>query len=230
MEVSGQLDLFSLLGLGSSLETRIDRRSNSGGAYGFSAHPGGNRNNKNNARSVRCLQDSGKFNISRLKNDLRFAYFQARKHKRNTHSICFINEKPVKREIIAANFRDRVGKGTDFGINRDILYQLIVEGLCKARWRSVPDRDLCLFLIRSFVFNDPLQGARFRSPRSAWKSDSIKFKSGCYAEISPFEILNVKSYFKKESQQSLDKKAREFDRLETEEKMYERMVKIAEET
>lgn len=146
------------------------------------------------------------FNISRLKNDLRFAYFQARKHKRNTHSICFINEKPVKREIIAANFRDRVGKGTDFGINRDILYQLIVEGLCKARWRSVPDRDLCQFLIRSFVFNDPLQGARFRSPRSAWKSDSIKFKSGCYAEISPFEILNVKSYFKKESQQSLDKK------------------------
>ena len=60
--------------------------------------------------------------------------------------ICFINEKPVKREIIAANFRDRVGKGTDFGINRDILYQLIVEGLCKARWRSVPDRDLCQFL------------------------------------------------------------------------------------
>ena len=60
------------------------------------------------------------------------------------------------------------------------------------------------------------------------KSDSIKFKSGCYAEISPFEILNVKSYFKKESQQSLDKKAREFDRLEKEEKMWEKLSKKEE--
>ncbi|WP_158278155.1 MULTISPECIES: reverse transcriptase domain-containing protein [unclassified Fibrobacter] len=279
------------------METKIDRSSNSGGTYGFSALPGGNRNNngdfnnegnnanfwssgeynsnnafnlnlnynndnanlnwnnKNNARSVRCLKDSGKFNINLLKNDLRFAYFQARKHKRNTHnqlefeqnlesnllalalelqnrtyeplpSICFINEKPVKREIIAANFRDRVvhhllynwiypifdrqfiydsyscrvGKGTDFGINRakefmvsesrnftrdcwalrldisgffmsinrDILYQLIIEGLRKAKWRGIPDRDLCLFLVKTFVFNDPLKNAHFRSPRSAW--------------------------------------------------------------
>ncbi len=190
-----------------------------------------------------------------IQHELLRAYREARKHKRNTvnqlqfeanlesnllrlahdlqngsyevsRSVCFINEKPVKREIIAANFRDRVvhhllynwiypifdrlfiydsyscrvGKGTDFGINRakgfmvsesrnftrecwtlrldisgffmsinrDILYGQIVEGLGKARWRGVPDKDLCLFLIRTFVFNDPLKDAVFRSPRSAW--------------------------------------------------------------
>lgn len=48
LEVSGQLNLFSQLGLDSSLETKIDRSSNSGGAYGFSALPGGNRNNNGN--------------------------------------------------------------------------------------------------------------------------------------------------------------------------------------
>lgn len=108
-----------------------------------------------------------------LCNELLECYYDARRHKRNTYnqlkfetrleqnlleladdlysrtyelssSICFINEQPVKREIIAANFRDRVvhhllykwlypifdrqfiydsyscrvGKGTLFGINR----------------------------------------------------------------------------------------------------------------
>lgn len=105
--------------------------------------------------------------------ELYTAYLSARKHKRNTFNqlsfeanleenllllgkelesrryeispaVCFINEKPVKREIVAADFRDRVvhhllfnwinplfekhfiydsyscrvGKGTLFGINR----------------------------------------------------------------------------------------------------------------
>lgn len=193
--------------------------------------------------------------MNSLLGELYIAYREARKHKRNTQnqldfernlesnllalayelqnrtyvplpSICFINEKPVKREIIAANFRDRVvhhllynwiypifdrqfifdcyscrvGKGTDFGIkrakafvssesknfsqeswvlrldisgffmgiNRDILYGLCIEGLRKVKWRGVPDKDLCTFLIRIFVYNDPLKNARFRSPRSAW--------------------------------------------------------------
>lgn len=113
------------------------------------------------------------FRDDRLLNELWVAYFDARKHKRNTvnalqfeldlehnihqlyeeifygtykisPSICFIVNKPVKREIFAAHFRDRVvhhlvinklsplfenqfihdtyscrvGKGTLFGINR----------------------------------------------------------------------------------------------------------------
>ncbi len=183
------------------------------------------------------------------------AYKEARKHKRNTinqlkfeknlehnifclahelatltyelsPSVCFINEKPIKREIIAADFRDRVvhhllyswiypifdrqfiydsyscrvGKGTLFGINRaqnfirrascnfsrpayvlrldisgffmainrSILFKSIINGLEKAGWRDVPDPELALFLIRKFVFNNPLENARFRSPPSAW--------------------------------------------------------------
>ncbi|WP_109735013.1 MULTISPECIES: RNA-directed DNA polymerase [unclassified Fibrobacter] len=183
------------------------------------------------------------------------AYYQARRHKRNTvnqlqfelsleqsiydlsrelssrtydlrPSICFINETPVKREIIAANFRDRVvhhllcnwicpifdrqfihdcyscrvGRGTDFavsrakyfmvsesrdftrecwslrldisgffmGIHRDILYQLCVEGLSRGKWAGVPDKDLCMFLLKKFIYNNPLDNAIFRSPPSAW--------------------------------------------------------------
>jgi retron-type reverse transcriptase len=136
-----------------------------------------NNNNKSNGFSARCLQDwSGggrRFAASPLFLELRRAYLDARRNKRNTinqlkfernleyellsleqelqsrtyeirPSVCFINELPVKREIIAADFRDRVihhflynriypifdrkfiydcyscrvGKGTLFGIKR----------------------------------------------------------------------------------------------------------------
>lgn len=125
-----------------------------------------NQNSKSNANSVRCLRDS-------LPLLLYSAYTSARKHKRFTHSqlmfeldlernlnelaselerrayrispsVCFITDHPVKREIIAADFRDRVvehllfnelapiferkfihdsyscrmGKGVHFGIDR----------------------------------------------------------------------------------------------------------------
>lgn len=81
--------------------------------------------------------DATLFDDAQLKSDLYAAYYEARRHKRNTvnalefeldletnlerlyreiaygtyrisPSICFIVEKPVKREIFAANFRDRV--------------------------------------------------------------------------------------------------------------------------
>jgi retron-type reverse transcriptase len=176
--------------------------------------------------------------------ELHKAYMDARKHKRNTVNqlkfernlekellslckeletqtyelrpgICFINELPVKREIIAADFRDRVvhhflynriypildrkfiydsyscrvGKGTLFGIervmgflkgcempwvlrldikgffmaiDREILFNLVVDGLKKNL------QDLDLYLIRKIVFNNPLKDARFKSPESAW--------------------------------------------------------------
>ncbi len=187
--------------------------------------------------------------------DIHKAYLDARHHKRKTAnqmdfevglesneielvsllqnrqyellpSICFINNGHVKREIIAANFRDRVchhllynwinpifekqfifdsyscrvGKGTLFGImrarkfmisesrnftqecyalrldisgffmsiNRDILYELTIRSLQKAHWKGVPDKDLATYLIHKFVYNDPLENAIYRSPKSAW--------------------------------------------------------------
>lgn len=104
-------------------------------------------NNRNNGFSVRCVKEFAEssvpffpvFQISReqLLVDLFKAYYDARKHKRNTRnqlrfevnleenlvrlrdelmertykvgrSTCFIIEDPVKREIFAADFRDRV--------------------------------------------------------------------------------------------------------------------------
>nr|WP_294483227.1 hypothetical protein [uncultured Bacteroides sp.] len=120
-----------------------------------------NNNNRNNGFPVRCcLPELAKtqklsfpvFNITKeqLLVDLFKAYYDARKHKRNT---CFIIEDPVKREIFAADFRDRVvhhlvynyimpifertfiadsyscrkGKGTLYGVKR--LDQLIKRQL-----------------------------------------------------------------------------------------------------
>ncbi|MBO5532712.1 MAG: hypothetical protein J5977_09695 [Fibrobacter sp.] len=60
------------------------------------------------------------------------------------------------------------------------------------------------------------------------KPKPFKFKSGCYAEISPSEIRGAKSYFKKECQQELEYKAGEYDRLEKEEKMWEKLSKKEE--
>lgn len=107
-----------------------------------------NNNNKTNGFSVRCVKAFANektsppfpvFNITKeqLLVDLFKAYYDARKHKRNTRnqlrfemnleenlvnlrdelyertykvgrSTCFIIEDPVKREIFAADFRDRV--------------------------------------------------------------------------------------------------------------------------
>ncbi|NLB64093.1 MAG: hypothetical protein GX801_08320 [Fibrobacter sp.] len=133
-----------------------------------------NNNNKNRGRSVRCVKDCSKEGISPpLFHELMTAYYAARRYKRNTKnqliferdlesqllklehellnytyelspSVCFINDFPIKREIVAADFRDRVvhhllcgrinpifdrqfihdsyscrvGKGTLFGIKR----------------------------------------------------------------------------------------------------------------
>ena len=94
-----------------------------------------NNNNRNNGFSVRLVQDSA--SGSDLLTDLYAAYYDARRHKRNTHSqlafeielernmqelydelrerrykpgssVCFIVRDPVQREVFASSFRDRV--------------------------------------------------------------------------------------------------------------------------
>lgn len=142
-------------------------------------------------------------------------------------STTFIVNKPVKREIFAADFRDRivhhflfnqvnpwwnrhfiednyscrVGKGTLYGIRRldhhirsvsqnytrqtyilklDVLgyfmslsrkqlYQRAIWGLD----HQFPDEgyvyQVCKFLWKVIVFNDPLDGVQYGCPRSAWK-------------------------------------------------------------
>lgn len=183
------------------------------------------------------------------------AYREARRHKRNTKSQllfeahlernlirlsrelaegtyrispsrCFINDRPVKREVIAADFRDRVvqhmlcawlfpiferqfiydsyscrrEKGTLFGINRvrgfiraasddfrkdcwvlrldikgffmsikkDILYELVLDGLRRGNYRGVDDINLCNKLVHDIIYRDPIKDAIFCSPPEKW--------------------------------------------------------------
>ena len=225
-----------------------------------------NNNNKNNAQSVRCLQDS-----INLRPMLYAAYRDARRNKRGTLSqlkfemdqenqlerlaqdlenrtyelspaMCFVNTEPVKREVIAADFRDRVvhhllfswinpildkqfihdsyscrdGKGTLYAverayqfmesaskswtrecyvlrldisgffmsINRDILYRLCMQGLRRGRFMGVPNKDLCVFLLKKFIYNNPLENAFFRGDLGLWqglpKNKSLRYaKEGC---------------------------------------------------
>lgn len=142
-------------------------------------------------------------------------------------STAFIVNKPVKREIFAAAFRDRVvhhflfnqvsdwwdtrfiedsyscrlGKGTLYGIRRldhhirsvsrnytqtAYVLQLDLQGYfmslerkklyARAMWgldRQFPEKgyvyQLCKFLWKVIIFNDPLERAVFNCPRSAWK-------------------------------------------------------------
>ena len=215
-----------------------------------------NKNNAFSVRCVQDFSQGPGLCGPALLLSLYNAYREARRHKRNTlnqlrfevnfeselfrlareletrtyrlsPSVCFINEEPVKREIVASDFRDRVvqhllfswinpiferqfiydtyncrkGKGTLFGIHRaqeflraasddyrrdcwalrldvkgffmaidrERLFSLILDGLRKARFRGIPDRDLCLFLLRLIIFADPLEHAIYKSPPSAWK-------------------------------------------------------------
>ena len=142
-------------------------------------------------------------------------------------TTAFIENKPVKREIFAAAFRDRVvhhflfnqvskwwdarfiednyscriGKGTLYGIRRldhhirsvsrnytrpAYILKLDLQGYFmsldrkklykRAMWgldRQFPDKgyvyQLCKFLWKVIIFNDPLKDAVFNCPRSAWK-------------------------------------------------------------
>ena len=174
----------------------------------------------------RDSQNQLEFELNLEHNEIRLAYLLQTRQYELLPSTCFINKTPVKREIIAAHFRDRVchhllcnwinpifekqfifdsyscrvGKGTLFGIkrayrymvsesenfthecfvlrldisgyfmsiNRDILYQLILQGLEKAHWQGVPDRDLATYLIQKFVYSNPLEKAIYKSPKKAW--------------------------------------------------------------
>ncbi|MCB9822170.1 hypothetical protein H6801_02255 [Candidatus Nomurabacteria bacterium] len=142
-------------------------------------------------------------------------------------STAFIVNKPVKREIFAAGFRDRVvhhflfnqvnewwdarfiednyscrvGKGTLYGIRRldyhirsesrsytrtAYILKLDLQGYFmslerkklyeRAMWgldRQFPEKgyvyQLCKYLWKVIIFNDPLKDAAFNCPRSAWK-------------------------------------------------------------
>ncbi len=142
-------------------------------------------------------------------------------------STAFIVNQPVKREIFAAAFRDRVvhhflfnqvnawwdarfiedsyscrkGKGTLYGIRRldhhirsesrnysreTYVLKLDLQGYFmslgrkrlydRALWgleRQFPVRgylfQICQYLWKVIIFNDPVQGASFACPRSAWK-------------------------------------------------------------
>jgi RNA-directed DNA polymerase len=142
-------------------------------------------------------------------------------------STAFIVNKPVKREIFAADFRDRVvhhfifnqvnpwwnprfiednyscrkGKGTLYGIRRldhhirsasrnytrpayvlklDILgYFMSLDRkklYTRAMWgldREFPDKgygyQVCKYLWKVVIFNDPLKGVLYSCPRSAWR-------------------------------------------------------------
>lgn len=228
-----------------------------------------NKNNGYSVRLVEDSNEKHrKLSLSELFLLLKECYYEARKHKRNTKSqlqfelnlesnllelanqlyyrtynmkpsVCFINEKPVKREVIAADFRDRIvhhllcrwlfpiferlfiydsyscrkNKGTLFGVNRirkfiksasnnftkecwslrlDIkgffmsinkqkLYNLIIEGLQKQNYAKVEDIDLCNFLIRKIVFANPIKNCVFNSPFYKWndlpKDKSLKYNS-----------------------------------------------------
>ena len=208
--------------------------------------------------------------MTNLSLDLFNAYFAARQNKRNTCNqlkfeysfesnllalndeiinrkyrplpeMAFIVNKPVKREIFAADFRDRVvhhllfgylnpimekyfindcyscrnGKGTSYGINRvnsfirscsmnytkdcfilklDIqgyfmsinrtkLFELINQILIKDKAKNTIspfDEQICNYLLRVIIFNDPAKNCRIKGNRESWK-DLPKTKSLFYA-------------------------------------------------
>lgn len=142
-------------------------------------------------------------------------------------STAFIVNKPVKREIFAADFRDRIvhhflfnqvngwwdarfiednyscrkGKGTLYGIQRldhhirsvscnytrqAYVLKLDLQGYfmslerkklyVRAIWglhQQFPEKgyvyQVCKFLWKTIIFNDPLEGVVFNCPRSAWR-------------------------------------------------------------
>lgn len=189
------------------------------------------RKNKRNTKSQLKFELALETNLLKLANELVSRSYDL------SPSVCFINETPVKREVVAADFRDRVvhhllcswlfpiferqfihdsyscrkGKGTLFGINRvrgflraasadfhkdcwvlrldvkgffmsinkALLYNLIIDGLNKAKWKGVPDIRLCEYLVKMIVFAMPLETAMFRSPPEAWddlpKDKTLKF-------------------------------------------------------
>ncbi len=141
-------------------------------------------------------------NIIALVEDLTVAYFDARRHKRSTYnqlefelnlehnlyelaseiwdrcyspkpSICFIVDKPVKREIFAANYAKPAYilkldlRGFFMSIKRPLLFSM-VEKLVMERYNG-DDKDIMLYLIRCIIFNEPTKGCIIKGRKSDWR-------------------------------------------------------------
>lgn len=158
--------------------------------------------------------------MNQLKLNLFEAYYNARKNKRNTYnqlrfeinyeqelfklydeiknksykvgkSIAFIINKPVKREIFAASFRDRVvhhlifnyinpilepqfikdsyscrkGKGTLYGIKQANAY---LKEVSNNEIEEDIDFDTLFFLLKEVIYNDPVVDCKIKGSISDW--------------------------------------------------------------
>lgn len=179
------------------------------------------RRGKTQKPQVVAFDKNSKLEIASLAKEIHSRSYQPQS------STAFIVNRPVKREIFAAQFRDRVvhhflfnqvnkwwdarfiednyscrvGKGTLYGIRRldhhirscsrnytkpAYVLQLDLQGYFmsldrkkiyqRAMWgldRQFPDRgysyQLCKFLWKTIIFNDPLKDVSLNCPRSAWK-------------------------------------------------------------
>jgi hypothetical protein len=74
--------------------------------------------------------------------------------------------------------------GFFMGIDKSILFNQIILGISKKKWKEILDKDLTKFLIQKIVFQNPLENTHYKSPKNAWdglpQNKSLKFaKPGC---------------------------------------------------
>lgn len=74
--------------------------------------------------------------------------------------------------------------GFFMGIDKSILFNQIILGISKKKWKEILDKDLTKFLIQKIVFQNPLENTHYKSPKNAWdglpQNKSLKLaKPGC---------------------------------------------------
>ena len=179
------------------------------------------KNGKSASLEVQAFSENEKDNIAKLSEEIYSRTYTP------SASTAFIVHKPVKREIFAANFRDRVvhhflfnqverwwdthfiadnyscrkQKGTLYGIkrlsrhmrsvsgcytkdayvlkldlqgyfmslNRKMIYDRVLWGLDRQFPEKGFNYQICKFLWKVIIFNDPTKNAIMQCPRSAWK-------------------------------------------------------------
>ena len=179
------------------------------------------KSGKSASLEVQAFSENEKDNIAKLSEEIYSRTYTP------SASTAFIVHKPVKREIFAANFRDRVvhhflfnqverwwdthfiadnyscrkQKGTLYGIkrlsrhmrsvsgcytkdayvlkldlqgyfmslNRKMIYDRVLWGLDRQFPEKGFNYQICKFLWKVIIFNDPTKNAIIQCPRSAWK-------------------------------------------------------------
>ena len=80
-------------------------------------------------------------------------------------------------------------------IDKSILFNQIILGISKKKWKEFLDKDLANFLIQKIVFQNPLENTHYKSPKNGQLTELEESYLGLFSHFDAYK-LSQKIIFK----------------------------------